>query len=63
LLVQQQIKDKINNLNVENARQKQALINEFKQSQELFKLKLNQSKQELVAVIIFFQNSHFYSII
>ncbi len=50
--MQHQIKEKINNLNAENTRHKQALISEFKQAQELLKLKLNQCKQEFVFLFI-----------
>jgi hypothetical protein len=39
--------EEINRMNQENMKQKQLLVNEFKQAQELLKLKIIETEQEL----------------
>jgi hypothetical protein len=46
-LMQQHLKEEINNVNVENMRQKQLLVSEFLQAQELLKQKIIETDKEL----------------
>ena len=52
-MIQQQIKDKTKKINAENIHQKQVLVNEFKEAQDLLKYKLNQCKQEYFYIFYF----------